>query len=151
VDVVLSYCHHTLCDRSLEAALPYLASKGVGVINASPLCMGLLTPQGPPDWHPAPPALRAAAAAAAAAAAEGGVGLPRLALADCVQNVGIATNLVGLCTPAQVDENVDAVLQALGLAPNPAAAAEAAALGRVRAALAPVMGTTWESGRPENN
>ena len=45
VDVVLSYCHHTLCDRSLEALLPYLQSKGVGVVNASPLCMGLLTPQ----------------------------------------------------------------------------------------------------------
>lgn len=27
--------------------------KGVGVINASPLSMGLLTEQGPPAWHPA--------------------------------------------------------------------------------------------------
>jgi aryl-alcohol dehydrogenase-like predicted oxidoreductase len=30
-----------------------LQEKGVGVINASPLAMGLLTEQGPPTWHPA--------------------------------------------------------------------------------------------------
>jgi aryl-alcohol dehydrogenase-like predicted oxidoreductase len=30
-----------------------LQEKGVGVINASPLAMGLLTEQGPPAWHPA--------------------------------------------------------------------------------------------------
>lgn len=45
VDVVLSYCHHTLFDRTLEGLLPYLQGKGVGVINASVLSMGLLTPQ----------------------------------------------------------------------------------------------------------
>lgn len=30
-----------------------IQEKGVGVINASPLSMGLLTEQGPPTWHPA--------------------------------------------------------------------------------------------------
>ncbi len=43
MDVVLSYCHHTLFDRTLEGLLPYLQGKGVGVINASVLSMGLLT------------------------------------------------------------------------------------------------------------
>jgi L-galactose dehydrogenase len=33
--------------------IPYFKSKNVGVINASPLSMGLLTHQGPPEWHPA--------------------------------------------------------------------------------------------------
>ena len=45
VDVVLSYCHLALNDRSLEALIPYLRDKGVGIINASVLSMGLLTPQ----------------------------------------------------------------------------------------------------------
>jgi L-galactose dehydrogenase len=53
VDVVLSYCHYCLNDTSLAGLVPYLRSKGVGVISASPLSMGLLTPQGPPSWHPA--------------------------------------------------------------------------------------------------
>jgi len=38
--------------------LPYLKSKGVGVITASPLSMGLLTENGPPEWHPAPSELK---------------------------------------------------------------------------------------------
>lgn len=33
--------------------IPYFKSKNVGMINASPLSMGLLTRQGPPEWHPA--------------------------------------------------------------------------------------------------
>ena len=53
VDVVLSYCHYSLNDTSLETLLPFLKSKGVGIISASPLSMGLLTESGPPSWHPA--------------------------------------------------------------------------------------------------
>jgi len=45
VDSVLSYCHYSLSDSSLESLIPYLESKGVGIINASLLSMGLLTEQ----------------------------------------------------------------------------------------------------------
>ncbi len=45
VDCILSYCHNSLNDDSLLGMLDYLESKGVGVINASPFSMGLLTPQ----------------------------------------------------------------------------------------------------------
>ena len=61
IDVLLSYCHYCLNDKTLEVELPFFNEKGVGVINASPLSMGLLTPQGPPEWHPAPDGLRQAA------------------------------------------------------------------------------------------
>ncbi|RWW31289.1 hypothetical protein GW17_00004084 [Ensete ventricosum] len=40
-------------DSALVDLLPYLKSKGVGVISASPLAMCLLTDNGPPEWHPA--------------------------------------------------------------------------------------------------
>lgn len=60
VDVVLSYCHACMCDASLTGLLPYLEGKGLGVINASALSMGLLTSQGPPEWHPAPEELKSA-------------------------------------------------------------------------------------------
>ncbi|KAG6514726.1 hypothetical protein ZIOFF_025096 [Zingiber officinale] len=59
VDVVLSYCHYGINDSTLVDLLPYLKSKGVGVITASPLAMGLLTDVGPPEWHPAPSELKA--------------------------------------------------------------------------------------------
>lgn len=53
VDVILSYCHFGINDSTLVDLIPYLKSKGVGVISASPLAMGLLTDSGPPTWHPA--------------------------------------------------------------------------------------------------
>ena len=58
VDVILSYCHYSINDSTLLDLLPYLKSKGVGIISASPLAMGLLTDQGPPEWHPASPELK---------------------------------------------------------------------------------------------
>ncbi|KAG8645766.1 hypothetical protein MANES_10G090900v8 [Manihot esculenta] len=58
VDVILSYCHYSINDSTLVDLLPYLKSKGVGIISASPLAMGLLTEDGPPEWHPASPELK---------------------------------------------------------------------------------------------
>lgn len=58
VDVILSYCHYGINDTTLEDLMPYLKSKGVGVISASPLATGLLTGSGPPEWHPASPELK---------------------------------------------------------------------------------------------
>ncbi|KAG7670332.1 hypothetical protein KSW81_002897 [Nannochloris sp. 'desiccata'] len=152
VDVVLSYCHHHLSDSTLETDLiSYLKGKKVGIINASPLCMGLFTPQGPPEWHPAPPELKAAAAAAAAAAEAAGASLPKLALMHCLQNEDISTTLVGLCTAAQVNENCDAALHALGVVESPTAAEEKKAMEHVVELLKPCMNLTWPSGLPENN
>ena len=54
VESVLSFCHHCLNDDRLTEFLDYFESKQVGVINASPLSMGLLSKRGVPDWHPAP-------------------------------------------------------------------------------------------------
>src|SRR5262249_11199705 len=51
LDAVISYAHYTLQNTRLEEALPLLESHNLGVINASPLALGLLTPQGPQPWH----------------------------------------------------------------------------------------------------
>lgn len=58
IDVILSYCHYSINDSTLLELLPYLKSKGIGIISASPLAMGLLTDYGPPEWHPASPELK---------------------------------------------------------------------------------------------
>lgn len=39
-------------------------SKGLGIINAAGVAMGLLTNAGPPQWHPAADSLKQACAAA---------------------------------------------------------------------------------------
>ena len=47
IDCVLSYCRLTLNDMSLRDHFHYFNSRNVGIINASPVGMGLLTPDGP--------------------------------------------------------------------------------------------------------
>ena len=54
VESVLNFCHFCLNDDALADELDYFEQHGVGVINASPLSMGLLSRRGVPDWHPAP-------------------------------------------------------------------------------------------------
>ena len=53
IDTVLSYCHYSLNDSSLADWIPYFQQKGLGIINAAPISMGLLCLAGPPAWHPA--------------------------------------------------------------------------------------------------
>ena len=113
--------------------------------------MGLFTPQGPPEWHPAPSEVQKAAKEAAQIAAKRGCSLPKLALMDALQNEDIATTLVGLCSVAQVNENCDATLQGLGLMESPNKEDEVEALEKIKEVLTPVMDVTWPSGRPENN
>ncbi|PNW73386.1 hypothetical protein CHLRE_14g630400v5 [Chlamydomonas reinhardtii] len=165
VEVVLSYCHLCLNDTSLQQLLPYLEAKGVGVVAASALSMGMLTKAGPPEWHPAPPALRAAAAEAAALAESRGQRIEALGLRFAFKQPGVATTLVGMTTPDMVTQNVDAVLAALGIKKPAAADGEAAAAnGEAAAADAAadavvaeleqlfvargVKDVTWPSGRP---
>ena len=58
VESVLSFCHYTLQDDSLADYLDFFEEHEVGVINASPFAMGLLTERGAPAWHPAPKPLQ---------------------------------------------------------------------------------------------
>jgi aryl-alcohol dehydrogenase-like predicted oxidoreductase len=121
--------------------LPYLDEKGVGVINASPLGMGLLgDPAALPDWHPAPPELRTACARAKAVCEEAGVDLADLALAFSVARPDIHTTLVGSASALQMERNI----RALDHAPAPEL------LAQIRRALQTVRDLSWPSGRPEN-
>ena len=61
VETVLSFCRYELNDHALDSLVPYFREKGVGIVNASPTGMGLLTERGAPSWHPAPPAMVAGA------------------------------------------------------------------------------------------
>ena len=53
IDVILSYAHYCLLNDKLTSIIPFLKENNIGIINASPLCMGLLTTNSVPDWHPA--------------------------------------------------------------------------------------------------
>jgi L-galactose dehydrogenase len=136
VDTILSYCHYCLNDTSLASLLPDLTARGVGVINASPLSMGLLTDRGAPEWHPAPASLKEACRRAASHCRDRGADIAELALRFSLAHPAIATTLVGTASPENLRRNVAAV----GQAPDPALLAE------VQAILAPVRDLTWPSG-----
>ncbi|PNH11710.1 L-galactose dehydrogenase [Tetrabaena socialis] len=150
VDTVLSYCHYCLNDTTLAAAIPALRAKGAGVINASPLSMGLLTRAGPPAWHPAPPPLREAVLAATAHAEGRGHDIAALGMRFAMRQPDVASTLVGMYDIDLVDKNISATLQALGLEPGSGAeGADAdAVLGEVLQMLEPVKDLSWPSGRP---
>lgn len=57
VEAVLNFCHYCLNDNKLLDYLDFFDEHHVGVINASPFAMGLLTHRGAPQWHPAPQSL----------------------------------------------------------------------------------------------
>ncbi|PQV63761.1 L-galactose dehydrogenase [Abditibacterium utsteinense] len=141
IDTILSYCRFCLQDESLLSIAPLLEEKNVGIINASPLSMGLLTPQGPPDWHPAPPEVKAACARAAAHCAQKGRDIAQLALQWALVEPRVATTLVGTSRVENIEKNVRWAQEPL----------DEELLAEVRAILAPVQGQTWPSGRPENN
>ena len=78
VESVLNFCHYSLNDDLLLDYLDFFEANGIGVINASPLSMGLLSQRGTPDWHPAPAALKEACAKAAAYCQEQGYPIEKL-------------------------------------------------------------------------
>ena len=137
VDVILSYCHLNLNDTALVSLLPLLSERGIGVIHAAPLGMGLLTRAGPPPWHPAPEPIRAACRAAVELAAEHGRDLAEVALRFCVGHGGADTTLVGMRSTAEVRAN----LTALGKPLDPAL------LQAIATVLDPIRDLTWPSGR----
>lgn len=140
VDVILSYCHYSINDSTLEDLLPYLKSKGVGVISASPLSMGLLTESGPPEWHPASPELKAACQAAAAYCKENGKNISKLAMQYSLSNKDISSVLVGMNSVKQVEENVAAAKELAMFGKDEKAVSE------IEEILKPVMNQTWPSG-----
>ncbi|KAJ3675652.1 hypothetical protein LUZ60_004694 [Juncus effusus] len=140
VDVVLSYCHFGLNDSTLLDLVPYLKSKGVGVISASPLSMGLLTDFGPPAWHPASDKLKSTCKSAAEHCRKKGKKITKIALQYSLLNKEISTVLVGMNSPSQVEENVAAALElsSTGI--------DKELLDELESILEPVKNQTWPSG-----
>jgi len=106
VESVLSFCHHCLNDDALLDYLDYFEQKKVGVINASPFSMGLLTERGAPKWHPAPKPLKDLCVKAAIHCRAKGKSIERLALRYAVNNSRIATTLFSTTRSESVLKNI---------------------------------------------
>ena len=141
VDAILSYCHYNLLADDMDTVLAPLAeSRGIGLINASPLHMGMLTESGAPDWHPAPREMHDAAQAAADVCRACGSDISDLALRFCFDYPRVATTLVGMATREEVRRSLRAF----------EAPADRQIVRKVHAVVAPAFNRSWPSGRDEN-
>ena len=110
VESILCFCHYSLNDDMLTDYLGYFEERGIGVINASPFSMGLLSSRGAPDWHPAPESLRDACKRAAEYCAAQGYPIEELAIQFAVSlSPRIATTLFSSASPANVLRSISYV------------------------------------------
>jgi L-galactose dehydrogenase len=140
VDTILSFCRYELNDSSLESLLPYCRQRGVGVINASPTGMGLLTERGVPSWHPAPTAMVEVSRKAVEFCRSVGADIVKLAIQFAISHPGIATTLVGTASPENIRKNVAYAEEAVDFE----------LIGRVLEILRPIHNHNFTRGRPEN-
>jgi aryl-alcohol dehydrogenase-like predicted oxidoreductase len=141
VDAILSYCHYNLLVDDLDTVLrPFAAEQGIGLINASPLHMGILSDGGPQPWHPAPPEVKEAGRKIAELCKKRRISPSMIALGFCLANPHLATTLVGISSRHQLEQN----LRALTLQPDPGL------MKMIQTLVMPVKNKTWLSGQPEN-
>ncbi len=141
VDTVLNYCHSNLLMNDMDRELVPVAERlGIGLMNASPLHMGLLGGGAVPEWHPAPQAVREAAEQVVALCREYGVAPATLGMHTCLQHEVVASTFIGFMSVAQVED----ALRALEFVP-PAGLMES-----VERVVRPVFNTVWASGLAEN-
>ena len=109
VESVLCFCHYCLNDDMLIDYFDYFENKGIGIINASPFAMGLLSKRGVPDWHPAPKALVEACQKATEHCEAKGYPIEKLAIQYAISNPRIATTLFSSANPDNVKKNIQYV------------------------------------------
>ncbi len=135
VESILSFCHYCINDDALLDYLDFFEANEVGVINASPLSMGMLTERGAPEWHPATPELKAVCRKAVQHAMSKGKYIEQLAMKYSISNPRITTTLFSTANPANVLKNIEWCKEPL----------DEQLLAEVREIIAPCFRETWEN------
>jgi aryl-alcohol dehydrogenase-like predicted oxidoreductase len=139
IDTLLSFCHYQLNDDSLVDLIPYAKEKGVGIINASPTGMGLLTARGAPEWHPAGKTIINGCRQAVEYCAARGVDVVKLAVQFSCSHPDIATTLVSTARPKNIRDNVAYVEEPI----------DENLLSEILNLLKPIHNLNYTRGRPE--
>lgn len=106
VETILSFCHYCLNDDALVDYLPFFEEHGIGIINASPLSMGLLSERGWPDWHPASEELKERIVMAVNHCKSKNYRIEQLAMKFSVSHPKITTTLVSSANPNNYAQNI---------------------------------------------
>lgn len=137
VDTVMAYCTWTLQDRRLGEVAQRLNQAGIGVLNASPLAMGLLTRGGAPQWHPAHADVQRVCQDVADLCEREGVNIAQVALQFALTTAaehGIATTVIGTASAENMLDNIRWINQPL--APQ--------LMSKIDALMAPVLNIGWD-------
>ena len=113
LDVILTYNHYHLIDQSLNTILPFLKSKHIGVINASPLGMGLMTHKPLPKWHSATIEEIKKSKDLKVFCKKKYIDLPQQAILYSTMNKFITSTLVGMPLEEEVNKNIESLNQKL--------------------------------------
>jgi L-galactose dehydrogenase len=140
VETILSFCHYELNDTSLADLVPYLKQKQVGIINASPTGMGLLTERGAPSWHPASPTIQQGCRRAVEFCRQRGINIVELAIQFALAHEDMASTLVGTASSQNMAAN-------LRYASTPL---DRQKLADVMKVLEPIHNFNFTRGLPEN-
>jgi L-galactose dehydrogenase len=144
VDVILTYAKGTLLDDSLsDELLPIARERGVGVMNAAAVALGLLSQRGSHVniSHPAPKSVVDAASRMVALANELGIDLAFLANQYAFQCVDVPTTVVGVGKRPHLQSALDAVSTPI----------DKSLVDRFLALRPPGGSRQWQMGLPENN
>ncbi|EDV27198.1 uncharacterized protein TRIADDRAFT_22637, partial [Trichoplax adhaerens] len=125
IDTILSYCRYCLFDTSLKNYMDFFESCGLGVINAAPIGMGLLSQSGPPEWHPATTEIKDACRKAVNYCNKIGVDICKLAVRSCIDCKRLATTVIS-------STNIDILKSNLTTAHEPLTQAELRALKYIK-------------------
>lgn len=142
VDTILSYCRYNLMITDMDQVLtPLCRERGIGLINASPLHMRMLTAKGAPEWHPGPQEIRDVAAKVVELCRRAGADVADVAIRFCLGHPYVGTTLVGMSKLRHVEANLRIL----------AGKTDPELLDRIHQIIRPVKDATWPQGLAANN
>ncbi|XP_076066809.1 uncharacterized protein LOC143040060 isoform X2 [Oratosquilla oratoria] len=107
VDLILTYARNTLIDQTILEYLPFFKERGIGVLNACSVAMGMLTESPVQPWHPATKEIKDACRRAVEYCKAAGGDVARVAIYYSLETPGIAAHLTGSRTLEILDRNLE--------------------------------------------
>jgi L-galactose dehydrogenase len=142
VDTILSFCRYNLMVTDMDKLLtPICREQGIGLINAAPLHMRILSAAGAPDWHPAPAQVKAAGKKVVEVCQRHGADVGQVAMRFCLDHPYVSSTLVGMSKRRHVEENLAAMEKPI----------DPQLLAVIERVVEPVKDVMWMQGRAQNN
>ncbi|MEO0796802.1 MAG: aldo/keto reductase [Verrucomicrobiota bacterium] len=135
-DVAMTHSHYCLSDTMLLELIDIARTKGIGLVNSSPLLMGVLTQRGPADWFPIEEEGKDVVKEVVAFCQEQGTTLEKLAIQFAVANDDIPTTLTSSTNSDRIKQSIE----------NSQVAPDPALVEQVQTMLEPIFNRDWNFG-----